>query len=153
MNITAAEAVWVALKAYVDNLPEPSKEEAAKEYLIVAQEKYDRCRSAKAAMDAAAARSILAAKVSEHYGSISTSALEGIYDTVETDFTSYYRYLNRDDEDKFEGTLTPSVGKRAFDVDFYGRGKFPPGAYHSEGHQEWLIPLTQVRLYIVAMPV
>ena len=128
--------MWVALKAYVDNLPEPSKEEAAKEYLIVAQEKYDRCRSAKAAMDAAAARSILAAKVSEHYGSISTSALEGIYDTVETDFTSYYRYLNRDDEDKFEGTLTPSVGKLAFDVDFYGRGKFPPGAYHSEGHQD-----------------
>jgi hypothetical protein len=43
---------------------------------------------------------------------------------------------SRDDEDKFEGKLTPSVGKLAFDVDFYGRGKFPPGVYHSEGHQD-----------------
>jgi len=136
LNITAAETVWTALKAHVDDLPEPSKEEAAKEYLIVAQEKYDRCRSTKSTMDGAAERATLAAKVSEHYGTVSTSVLEGIYDTVEADFTSFYRYLNRDDEEKFEGTLTASVGKLAFDVDFYGRGKFPPGAYHSEGHQD-----------------
>jgi hypothetical protein len=74
--------------------------------------------------------------VSDCYGMVSTSVLEGIYDTVEKDFTTYYRFINRDDEDKFQGTLTPSVGKLAFDVDFYGRGKFPPGAYHSEGHQD-----------------
>jgi hypothetical protein len=30
----------------------------------------------------------------------------------------------------------PSIGKLSFDVDFYGRGHFPPGAYHSEGHQD-----------------
>ena len=28
------------------------------------------------------------------------------------------------------------MGKLGFDVDFYGRGFFPPGAYHSEGHQD-----------------
>jgi len=28
------------------------------------------------------------------------------------------------------------MGKLGFDVDFYGRGHFPPGAYHSEGHQD-----------------
>jgi len=38
--------------------------------------------------------------------------------------------------EKFEGKLTPSPAKLAFDVDFYGRGKFPLGAYHSEGHQD-----------------
>ena len=59
-----------------------------------------------------------------------------LYDTVEKDFTEYYSFINRDDEEKFEGKLTPSLGKLAFDVDFYGRGKFPPGAYHSEGHQD-----------------
>jgi len=124
------------LKTYAESLPEPSKEEAAKEYLIVAQEKYDRCRESKAEVEAAVVRSALAAKVSEQYGLISTSVLEGIYDTVQKDFTSYYSYINRDDEEKFEGKLTPSVGKLAFNVDFYGRGKFPPGAYHSEGHQD-----------------
>jgi hypothetical protein len=124
------------LKAHVDSLPEPSKEEAAKEYLIVAQEKYDRCRATKVELDAAAMREALAAQVFRHYGEITTSVLEGIYDTVQKDFTSYYAYINRDDEQKFEGRLAPSVGKLAFDVDFYGRGKFPPGAYHSEGHQD-----------------
>ncbi len=28
------------------------------------------------------------------------------------------------------------MGKLGFNVDFYGRGYFPPGAYHSEGHQD-----------------
>lgn len=132
----AATKVAESLKTYAETLPEPSKEEAAKEYLIVAQEKYDRCRVSKTEVEAAAARETLAAKVFQIYGAVSTSMLEGIYDTVQKNFTAYYRYINRDDEAKFEGKLTPSVGKLAFDVDFYGRGKFPPGAYHSEGHQD-----------------
>ena len=32
--------------------------------------------------------------------------------------------------------LSEKIGKLGFDVDFYGRGHFPPGAYHSEGHQD-----------------
>ena len=124
------------LKKHVTSLPEPSKEEAAKEFLIVAQEKYERCKTTKAEADAASQRGNLAAKVSAQYGAASTAVLEGIYDTVQKDFTEYYSFINRDDEEKFQGKLTPSVGKLAFDVDFYGRGKFPPGAYHSEGHQD-----------------
>ena len=117
-------------------LPDLSKEEAAKEFLIVAQEKYDRCREAQRALEMAVRRAGLAVNVFEHYGIVSTAVLEGIYDKVQQDFTEYYSFINRDDEEKFEGKLTPSVGKLAFDVDFYGRGKFPPGAYHSEGHQD-----------------
>jgi len=102
----------------------------------VAEEKYGRCRATKGEAEAAAKRAETAANVSAQYGAVSTTILEGIYDTVEKDFTDYYTFINRDDEEKFAGTLTPSVGKLAFDVDFYGRGKFPPGAYHSEGHQD-----------------
>jgi hypothetical protein len=129
-------AVIVSLTGYAHVLPEPSSEDGAKEYLILAQEKYDRCRKAKVAMEAAAGREGLAVKVFSYYGDVSTQALEAIYDSVQTNFTTYYSFINRDDEEKFEGKLTPSVGKLAFDVDFYGRGKFPPGAYHSEGHQD-----------------
>ena len=43
-------AVLANISTYVQSLPDPSKEEAAKEYLIVAQEKYDRCREARAAV-------------------------------------------------------------------------------------------------------
>lgn len=62
--------------------------------------------------------------------------LEGIYDDVAKDFSDYYRVVNREDEDKFVGKLTSAPAKLSFDVDFYGRGLFPPGAYHSEGHQD-----------------
>lgn len=132
----ATAAVASNLRTYVDGLPDPSKEEAAKEFLIIAQEKYDRCRETQRALDVANKRAGVAAAVFEHYGKVSTGVLEGIYDKVQNDFTAYYSFINRDDEAKFEGKLTPSVGKLAFDVDFYGRGKFPPGAYHSEGHQD-----------------
>lgn len=128
----ASKRLWV----FAEGLPEPSKEEAAKEYLIVAQEKYNRCGTKKVELAGAAERAALSSKVSEEYGKVSNEVLERIYDTVQKDFTKCYTYVNRDDEDKFEGLLTSSVGKLSFDVDFYGRGKFPPGAYHSEGHQD-----------------
>ncbi|MHC2618228.1 hypothetical protein ACVIW2_000259 [Bradyrhizobium huanghuaihaiense] len=124
------------LGAYIGTLPDPSKEEAAKEFLIVAQEKYDQCRVTQRALSLSAQQAEKASAVLSHYGEVSTAILEGIYDKVQKDFTEYYSFINRDDEDKFEGKLSPSFGKLAFDVDFYGRGKFPPGAYHSEGHQD-----------------
>lgn len=125
-----------AVKSALDRLPEPSKEEEARDFLIVAQERYDRCKATKARREETAERGALSQKVSETYGQTSKSVLEGIYDNVEKNFSDYYRVINHDDEGKFDGELTPSVGKLAFDVDFYGRGKFPPGAYHSEGHQD-----------------
>jgi hypothetical protein len=62
--------------------------------------------------------------------------LEEIYTTVQKQFGDFYRLINKDDESTFEARLTPSMARLAFDVDFYGRGFFPPGAYHSEGHQD-----------------
>lgn len=131
-----AAKVAETLKIHVEKLPDLSKEDAAREFLILAQEKYDRCRTAKARCAATDASAKVAASVFEHYGTVSVKVLESIYDTVQNDFTSFYSFINRDDEEKFQGKLTPSLGKLAFDVDFYGRGKFPPGAYHSEGHQD-----------------
>jgi hypothetical protein len=134
---TAADGVIKSLRDFVSSLPEPSKEEAAREFLILAQEKYERRRETAARRKHAAAESSLASKVSELYGASSTAVLEGIYDSVERDFTDYYRIINEDDEKMFIGELsTPSPAKLALNVDFYGRGKFPPGAYHSEGHQD-----------------
>ena len=67
---------------------------------------------------------------------MTTTSLEKIYKDVETAFSGYYRKINEEDKNAFTGKLVPSIGKLGFDVDFYGRGHFPPGAYHSEGHQD-----------------
>lgn len=133
---TDVSQVITTLKAQVEKLPDLSKEDAARDFLIVAQEKYDRCRVAKARLQEMDSKAKVAASVFDLYGQVSVKVLEGIYDSVQKDFTAFYSFINRDDEEKFQGKLTPSVGKLAFDVDFYGRGKFPPGAYHSEGHQD-----------------
>jgi len=47
----------------------------------------------------------------------------------------FYKAINAD-EGKFVGELKAEPAKLSFHVDFYGRGTFPPSAYHSEGHQD-----------------
>lgn len=125
-----------ALTAAISAIPEPTKQDAAKEFLILAQERLEQFRSAKLKVKAGKLQAERSAKVFATYGTVTTAALEKIYNDVETAFSGYYRKINEDDESAFTAKLMPSIGKLGFDVDFYGRGHFPPGAYHSEGHQD-----------------
>ena len=120
----------------VNSLPDPSKEDEARDYLTLTQERLEAYREAKRQQERAKEESELAQKVFNAYNASSNGILAQIYNDVEKDFSDYYRVINQDDEAEFEGKLTPSLGKLGFDVDFYGRGFFPPGAYHSEGHQD-----------------
>ncbi len=117
-------------------LPEPTKQDAARDWLTVAQERLEVWRDAMRKQKAAKEQAQSARQVSDIYTATSDTVLTGIYADVEKDFASLYGFVNRDDEDKFQAKLIPSMGKLGFDVDFYGRGFFPPGAYHSEGHQD-----------------
>jgi DNA repair exonuclease SbcCD ATPase subunit len=123
-------------RAAVDALPDASPEDMAREFLIVAQEKYERFVDATKKAKAQRVRSTIAQKVLDHYNACCTKVLEDIYDKVAEDFSNYYCMINRDDEEQFVGKLKSAPAKLSFDVDFYGRGLFPPGAYHSEGHQD-----------------
>ena len=125
-----------ACKAAINALPDTSAEDQAREYLIVAQDRYEKLLMATKGAKEVDARRNVAEKILKHYNDTCTKVLEGIFEKVATDFTNYYRVINRDDEDKFVGSLKAAPAKLNFDVDFYGRGLFPPGAYHSEGHQD-----------------
>jgi len=125
-----------ALDAAITAIPEPTKQDAAREFLVLAQERLEQYRKARLAFSAGTLKSERAAKVIATFGTVTTGALEKIYEDVETAFAAYYRKINEDDEKSFTAKLMPSIGKLGFDVDFYGRGHFPPGAYHSEGHQD-----------------
>lgn len=72
----------------------------------------------------------------EAYCVVLEHELEALYDEVQEDFSAFYRAINEDDEKTFMAKFTPSEGKLDFNVNFYERGLFPPGAYHSEGHQD-----------------
>jgi len=83
----------------------------------------------------------------EAYCCVMEEELNTLYDDVQEDFSIFYRAINGEDEGKFTAKLTPSEGKLDLDVNFYERGLFPPGAYHSEGHQDGM----GVCLYLALM--
>lgn len=117
-------------------LPEPTKQDAARDLLTLAQERLDVWREAMRKQIAAKERATRARLISDTYSKTSDKVLGALYSEVETGFATFYGFINRDDENAFKAKLVPSMGKLGFGVDFYGRGFFPPGAYHSEGHQD-----------------
>jgi tetratricopeptide (TPR) repeat protein len=135
-GIAAIQPALECLRSALALLPDASKEDEARDYLVLCQERLEVYREAARQAERLKLQQDLAQKALDIYGTTSSAVLAQIYSDVEKDFTEYYRYVNRDDEEDFEGKLVPSLGKLGFDVDFYGRGLFPPGAYHSEGHQD-----------------
>lgn len=126
----------IAVETAVMAIPEATEQDAARDYLTIGQEKLENWRRLSLEHQKAEEQAVLAKKVYEAYATASTSVLEGVYKQVEKDFSELYREVNKDDESGFTAQLVPSTGKLGLDVDFFGRGFFPPGAYHSEGHQD-----------------
>ena len=124
------------LNAHVIALPEPSTHNAAAALLGVAQERLNILRTTTRDHTRTAEHARLASQVSEIYTKETEAALETIYQKVQVRFSELYRQLNAEDEDAFEAEMKQNKASLDFKVDFYKRGKFPPGAYHSEGHQD-----------------
>lgn len=130
------QALLNGLDARVAELPEPSTQAAAATMLGAAQARLDAWRTAAGDYEKAVTEAKLADRVSTIYAAETEAALEDIYEKVQTRFAELYRQLNADDESAFEAEMKQDKASLAFRVDFYKRGKFPPGAYHSEGHQD-----------------
>ena len=124
------------LEKTITAIPDPTKQDAARDYLTISQERLEAYRTVSLRHKQAEERANLATKIFDIYAKVTTEFLDGIYKKVEKDFIELYRFINQEDENDFTAQLTPSIGKLGFNVDFYGRGYFPPGAYHSEGHQD-----------------
>ncbi|MFG0252403.1 MAG: AAA family ATPase [Phycisphaerales bacterium JB038] len=124
------------LKRRVQGLPESSDRERATRLLIVAEERMVTLRQRKRDVEHKRLVSELARDTYNAYCEAANEVLQTLYETVENEFATCYRAINRDDESRFSAKLEPSAGKLDLSVDFYERGLFPPGAYHSEGHQD-----------------
>jgi len=120
----------------VGAIPDSSQKDAARDYLVRCHERLKAHRKTSREAKKAETCTNLAKTVYETYVKESTSELDSVYQDVQEEFSEFYRFINKDDESGFTARLIPSMGKLGFNVDFYGRGHFPPGAYHSEGHQD-----------------
>jgi recombinational DNA repair ATPase RecF len=136
-----------SLRTVLKAKPDQSATVNAQTYLTRAQDRYSEFREARQ-KQRAAAKARDAAKVAlDTYSAVSEEKLSAMYESVEEDFSSFYREINSGDETAFKARLEQGAGKLDLSVDFYGLGMFPPGAYHSEGHQDGM----GVCLYLALM--
>lgn len=137
------ESLTEAVKAK----PDQTTALAAQTFLTTAQIRLGDYRVAMRKEKAAKAAAAAAKAAYETYCAVFETALNTLYEQVQNDFSTYYRELNGDDETKFTAKFTPSESNLDLAVNFYDRGLFPPGAYHSEGHQDGM----GVCLYLALM--
>ena len=135
------------LRAQVEARPDQSEKAASHSFLSIAEERWVKLNRAQNQSHAASKTRAAAALAYRSYCEESESVLDGLYQQVEQTFTDYYRQINSDDESDFKAKFAPSEEKLDLSVDFYGRGMFPPSAYHSEGHQDGM----GVCLYLALM--
>ncbi len=152
------ESGWIAPSAFlsesvealaeaVSAKPDQSAPDAAHSFLTLAQDRLksyrQKQRAARRAKDAAE----LGKLVYTTYCDVAEQHLSDLYAAVEADFSEFYREINGEDEVEFKALFEPAEGKLDLEVAFYDRGMFPPGAYHSEGHQDGM----GVCLYLALM--
>ena len=136
-----------AVIAKVTAKPDQTAMIEAQTFLTTAQLRLTDYREAMRKCEAAKLATAAGKRAYDTYCSVLEEELNSLYDEVQKDFSVFYRSVNEDDEGDFTAKLSPSEGSLGLDVNFYGRGLFPPGAYHSEGHQDGM----GVCLYLALM--
>ena len=97
------------IAACIAALPNPSQQDAARDFLTVAQERLEIFQQSSRKARDADQEAATALKVIETYGRVTTAALEEIYKSVEGTFSELYRDINNDDEAAFKARLQPSI--------------------------------------------
>lgn len=143
---TFAAELEAAIKK-VTSKPDQTALVEAQTFLTTAQLRLGDYRESMRKMEAAKLATAAARKAYDTYCTVLEDELNGLYDEVQKDFSTFYRAVNEDDEGTFTAKLTPSEGSLGLDVNFFDRGLFPPAAYHSEGHQDGM----GVCLYLALM--
>jgi len=113
-----------------------SPHQAAWDTLTRLAENLKRYESASAALLAAEKVALNGNVARTAFEEARDSVLEGLYLAVQDRFAHIYRSIHKEDEAGFEAELRPDGPALNLKVDFYKRGKFPPLAVHSEGHQD-----------------
>lgn len=128
--------VLAGLRKAINDLKATSETDEARKYLLVCDERLDVYRAKRAREKRLKTQADAAERMKNLFDTTVEEHLARLYNAIERDLVSFYRFINEDDEEKFDAKLDPKKGKLTLEVDFHNRGLFPPGAYHSEGHQD-----------------
>ena len=135
------------LRQAIQDKPDQSASVAAQTFLTRAQDRFSAWQNAQGETRRAEAALAAGRATYNTYCEVADAYLRALYEAVEDDFGAYYREINSEDEGEFKAKLKPAEGGLDLEVDFYDEGMYPPGAYHSEGHQDGM----GVCLYLALM--
>ncbi len=116
--------------------PETTPEQDAWDALTRLEENLKGLESAKSDVESAELAFRRANILHDSFLKARDEVYETLYNKIGGRFEQLYKYLHGDDEHDFAATLKPEKAGLKFEVSFYGRGKHPPHALHSEGHQD-----------------
>ena len=125
-----------ALTRAIQNKPDQSASVTAQTFLTLAQDRFVAWQSAQRARKRAEGSAEAGRAIYNTYCEVADGFLSALYESVEDRFGAYYREINAEDEGGFKAKLEPAEGGLDLEVAFYDKGMYPPGAYHSEGHQD-----------------
>ena len=127
-----------ALVNQVKKIPDQNNKDEARSFLLKAKSLFKSYFESKKKYDKATLLLEQATYLYKLYCEALDDKLNTLYETVKDDFCEFYKFVNDEDEDKFTAEFNPKSGSLDLEVDFYNKGLFHPGAYHSEGHQDMM---------------
>ncbi|RME34008.1 MAG: chromosome segregation protein SMC [Deltaproteobacteria bacterium] len=116
--------------------PTKSPELDAWDTLTRLEENLKRLEQAQTRQRAAALASRRAIQLHRAFLAARDNVLQELYNDIRERFEALYRQLHGADEADFAAVFEPTKAGVELAVDFHGRGKHPPHALHSEGHQD-----------------
>lgn len=135
-TVLAAAEDLQSLRDILRELPAPSRVQAAWDQLV-------QVARATLELESASTRLLTTRRVAEILAKADTAflkardrVLQDTYDVVATAMSGVYKHVHGDDESQFEAEMEPTRAGLKLAVEFRGKGRFPPAALHSEGHQD-----------------
>lgn len=119
-----------------ERFPGATAEQDAWDTLTLLEENLKRLEKAQSELDAARASYGRARVLHEAFLAARDAVLGRLYDSIRDRFVTLYQQLHLDDEGDFTADLEAEGPSLHLQVGFYGRGRHPPHALHSEGHQD-----------------
>ncbi|MCL6443937.1 MAG: AAA family ATPase [Alicyclobacillus sp.] len=133
-NIT--EHLTSLMQTVSDVFPELTPEQRAWDTLTTLEAQIRLWKAAVIDLNKARRLSEYAELLSSSFLDSRDKVLNAVYERAKERFEEFYRALHYSDEGSLTAKLEPDGAGIIFEIDFYGRGSFPPRAYHSEGHQD-----------------
>lgn len=104
--------------------------------LNTAKEIHAKITALKAKLPAVQRAGEKAAYMLDTYDTVQSEILNEMFASISERFTEFYKSMHGDDEGQFSAKLENEGTAVNMSVDFHGQGRFPPMAFHSEGHQD-----------------